>query len=40
VFRSARSGYFVSDDGSWQEVYAKRLAAAARPSPTPLRAAE
>ena len=40
VFRGARGGYFVSDDGPWQEVYAKRLAAAAGPSPTRLRAAE
>jgi hypothetical protein len=29
VYRSARSGYFVSGDKSeWQEVYAKQLAAA------------
>jgi hypothetical protein len=41
VYRAARSGYFVSDDGSpWREVYAKQLAAAVHPSPTPLRAAE
>ena len=40
VFHGARSGYFVSDEGPWQEVYDKRLAAAVHPSPTPLRAAE
>ena len=41
VFRGARSGYFVSDDTSpWQEVYARQLAAALHPAPTPLRAAE
>ena len=40
VFRGARAGYFVSDEGPWQEVYARRLAAAVRPTPTPLRAAE
>ena len=40
VFRGARAGYFVSDEGPWQEVYAKRLADAVHPSPTPLRAAE
>jgi phthalate 4,5-dioxygenase len=41
VYRAARSGYFVSDDGlPWREVYAKQLAAAVHPSPTPLRAAE
>jgi hypothetical protein len=41
VFRGARSGYFVSDDGSsWQEIYARRLAASVHPAPTPLRAAE
>ena len=35
VFRGARSGYFVSaDDGaSWQEHYARQLAAAAHPLP-------
>jgi hypothetical protein len=32
VYRNARSGYFISDDKSpWQEVYARRLAAALRP---------
>jgi hypothetical protein len=32
VYRNARSGYFVSDDHcSWQEVYAKQLAASVRP---------
>ena len=41
VFRGARSGYFVSaDTRSWQEVYASELAAAVRPPPNPLRAAE
>jgi phthalate 4,5-dioxygenase len=41
LFRSVRSGYFVSDhQGSWQEVYAKQLAAAVHPSSAPLRAAE
>jgi phenylpropionate dioxygenase-like ring-hydroxylating dioxygenase large terminal subunit len=41
VYRGARSGYFVSDDKSpWQEVYAKTLASAVHPTPTPLRAAE
>ena len=39
VFRGARGGYFVSDNGPWQEVYARQLAASVRPS-TPLRAAE
>ena len=41
VYRGARSGYFVSDDeGPWQEVYARQLAASVHPQPTPLRAAE
>jgi len=40
VFHGARSGYFVSDEGPWQEVYDKRLAAAVHPAATPLRAAE
>jgi phthalate 4,5-dioxygenase len=40
VFRGARSGYFVSEEGPWQEVYARQLAAAVHPAPTPLRAAE
>jgi hypothetical protein len=41
VFRAVRSGYLHSgDDGSWQEVYAKQLAAAVHPAPVPLRAAE
>jgi phenylpropionate dioxygenase-like ring-hydroxylating dioxygenase large terminal subunit len=41
VFRGARSGYFVSDDQrGWPEIYAGQLAAAVRPPPTPLRAAE
>jgi phthalate 4,5-dioxygenase len=41
LFRNVRSGYFVSDhQGSWQEVYAKQLAAAVHPSSAPLRAAE
>jgi hypothetical protein len=41
VYRGARSGYFVSDDASpWQEVYTRQLAAAIRPPPSPLRAAE
>jgi hypothetical protein len=32
VFRDARSGYFITDDSStWQEIYAKRLAASVRP---------
>jgi phthalate 4,5-dioxygenase oxygenase subunit len=40
VFRGARSGYFVSDDtSSWQEIYAKQLAASVRP-PDSSRAAE
>jgi phthalate 4,5-dioxygenase len=39
AFREARGGYFVSDDQTpWREVYARQLAAAARPAP--LRAAE
>jgi phthalate 4,5-dioxygenase len=41
LFRGARSGYFVSDDnGPWQEIYLKQLAAALHPRPIPLRAAE
>jgi phenylpropionate dioxygenase-like ring-hydroxylating dioxygenase large terminal subunit len=41
VYRGARSGYFLSGDGSpWREVYAKELEASVRPAPTPLRAAE
>ncbi|HEV2955165.1 MAG TPA: (2Fe-2S)-binding protein, partial [Xanthobacteraceae bacterium] len=41
VFRAVRSGYLDSnDDGPWQEVYAKELAAAVHPSAAPLRAAE
>jgi hypothetical protein len=41
LFHDARSGYFVSDDkGSWQEVYARQLAAAVHPAAIPLRAAE
>ncbi len=41
VFRGARSGYFVSDEeASWQEIYARQLAAALHPPATPLRAAE
>jgi phthalate 4,5-dioxygenase oxygenase subunit len=41
VYRGARSGYFISDDQSpWQDVYARQLAAAVRPPPHPLRAAE
>ena len=33
VFRGARSGHLVSDDKNpWQEIYAKELAAAVRPS--------
>jgi phenylpropionate dioxygenase-like ring-hydroxylating dioxygenase large terminal subunit len=41
VFRGARSGYFVTEHkGSWQEVYARQLAAAIRPTARPLRAAE
>ena len=39
VFRGARGGYFVSDNGPWQEVYARQLAASLHP-PTPMRAAE
>jgi len=39
VYRGARSGYFVSDDGSpWQQVYARQLAASLHPPA--LRAAE
>jgi phenylpropionate dioxygenase-like ring-hydroxylating dioxygenase large terminal subunit len=39
MFRGARGGYFVSDDkGSWQEVYARQLAASSHPHPS--RAAE
>jgi phenylpropionate dioxygenase-like ring-hydroxylating dioxygenase large terminal subunit len=35
VYRDARSGYFVSDDtGSWQDVYARQLAASVRPGAT------
>jgi len=35
VYRDARAGYFVSDDtGSWQDVYARQLAASVRPSAT------
>jgi hypothetical protein len=41
VYRGARSGYFVSDDKNpWREVYARQLAAAVHPQPSPLRAAE
>jgi phenylpropionate dioxygenase-like ring-hydroxylating dioxygenase large terminal subunit len=40
VFRGARSGYFVSADGPWQEVYARQLAASVRAPASPLRAAE
>jgi len=41
VFRDARGGYFVGDEGSgWQDAYAAELASAVRPPPTPLRAAE
>ena len=41
VYRSARSGYFVSADTSaWQELYAKQLAASMRPLPNPSSAAE
>jgi phthalate 4,5-dioxygenase oxygenase subunit len=41
VYRGARSGYFVSaDQGPWQEIYAKQLAASLHCPPTPLRAAE
>jgi hypothetical protein len=41
VFRGARSGYFVTDhQGSWQDVYARQLAGAIRPTVPPLRAAE
>ena len=41
VFHAARSGYFVSEgEHPWQEVYARRLAAAVHPASPPLRAAE
>jgi phthalate 4,5-dioxygenase len=41
VYRGARSGYFVSPDRSpWRELYANQLAASARPTQNPLRAAE
>jgi phenylpropionate dioxygenase-like ring-hydroxylating dioxygenase large terminal subunit len=41
VYRQARGGYFVSDDTSpWREVYAKQLAAAVHPQPSPRHAAE
>jgi phenylpropionate dioxygenase-like ring-hydroxylating dioxygenase large terminal subunit len=41
VYRAARSGYFVSDDqGPWQDVYQRRLAAAKHPARAPLRAAD
>jgi phthalate 4,5-dioxygenase len=41
VYRGARGGYFVSPDTSpWREVYANQLAASARPTPSPMRAAE
>jgi hypothetical protein len=40
VFRDARGGYFVADEGgSWQDAYTAQLARASRP-PAPLRAAE
>jgi phthalate 4,5-dioxygenase oxygenase subunit len=39
VFRDARGGYFVADEGSgWRDAYAGQLAAAARPAPSALRA--
>ncbi len=41
VYRGARGGYFVSPEkSSWREVYANQLAASARPTQGPLRAAE
>ena len=41
VYRGARAGYFVSPDESpWRELYANQLAASARPTQSPLRAAE
>jgi phthalate 4,5-dioxygenase len=39
VFRDARGGYFVADEGnSWQDAYTAQLALSSRPAP--LRAAE
>ena len=41
VFRDARGGYFVADEGpGWQDAYTAQLALASRPPPAPLRAAE
>jgi hypothetical protein len=41
VYRGARSGYFVSENASsWQEVYARQLAASVRAPSSSLRAAE
>ena len=41
VYRSARSGYFVSEDESeWKDVYAKKLAEAVHPAQQEMRAAE
>ena len=41
VFRDARGGYFVSDEGSgWRDAYAEQLALAWRPSVNAVRAAE
>ena len=35
VFRDARGGYFVSDEGNgWQDAYAAQLAIASRPPAT------
>jgi phthalate 4,5-dioxygenase oxygenase subunit len=40
VFRDARGGYFVSDEGNgWQDAYAAQLAVASRPPVTALHAA-
>jgi hypothetical protein len=41
VYRSARSGYFISEgDAPWQEVYATKLANSAHPPQPAVRAAE
>jgi phenylpropionate dioxygenase-like ring-hydroxylating dioxygenase large terminal subunit len=41
VFRDARGGYFLCDEGSgWQDVYTRQLAAASRPRQSVLQAAK
>jgi hypothetical protein len=41
VFRDARGGYFLCDEGSgWQDAYSRQLAVASRPRQSVLQAAK